>query len=253
MRENIWGYAKRLTFVESLLRERGLRTVLDIGCGNGSQLAIPLVEKGYSVTGIDPDLPSIHRGQSLNSRVHFVHGLLHQLPVQKFDCVILSEVLEHLQEPEALLAQAVEYLSPSGVLIVTVPNGYGEFEFDRRTFQALRLDVLFEGASNFARKLLGRNEPVEVASSEDESPHVQRFTLTRLRRIFEKHGLVPTTQRATSFVSGPLVVYTIRRIPGFVALNARLSDWLPMALSSGWMFALVPKAEPVNDCGVSSD
>src|SRR6185436_1158018 len=102
--ENLSGYGKRYRFVDSLLEKRGCRTVLDIGCGNGSQLAIPLSENGYTVTGIDPDLRSIEYGRALTSRVKFVHGFLHELPSQQFDCVILSEVLEHLYEPETLLA-----------------------------------------------------------------------------------------------------------------------------------------------------
>ena len=88
MEENLWGYGKRLRFVEDAVQRafpgtpRGKLTILDIGCGNGSQLAIPLAHAGYRVTGIDPHEPSIQRGRSFGSAVCFLHGTLDMLPTQ---------------------------------------------------------------------------------------------------------------------------------------------------------------------------
>ena len=70
-RENLWGYAKRLRFVQQAIEEAfagraadSLR-VLDVGCGNGSQLALPLARKGFHVTGIDTDARSIEHARQL--------------------------------------------------------------------------------------------------------------------------------------------------------------------------------------------
>jgi 2-polyprenyl-3-methyl-5-hydroxy-6-metoxy-1,4-benzoquinol methylase len=44
------------------------------------------------------------------------------LPVGNFDLVIMGDVLEHLYEPEAVLAQAVRRLRPEGHALVCIPN-----------------------------------------------------------------------------------------------------------------------------------
>jgi SAM-dependent methyltransferase len=238
LEENLWGYRKRFEFVSGHLSGRRAETVLDVGCGNGSQLAIPLAAAGYRVTGIDTDLPSIERGRKLSNQVNFIHGHLANLALGQFDAVIISEVLEHVDAPDALLAETLTFLSPTGLLIVTVPNGYGEFEIDRRVFGLLRLEAAFEFASAAARRLIHKPRTEAVAGSDDETPHVQFFTRGRLNDMFYRHRLDVIDQAATSFMSGPLVAHTIGRIPGFAKANAAIADVLPMVVCSGWMFAM---------------
>jgi 2-polyprenyl-3-methyl-5-hydroxy-6-metoxy-1,4-benzoquinol methylase len=111
--ENLWGYAKRLRFVRQTIasafprREPGSLRVLDVGCGNGSQLALPLARRGFRVAGVDTHAPSIEHARRdardlLNAR--FVRGRVEDLDPELFDVVILSEVLEHVTDPSALLA-----------------------------------------------------------------------------------------------------------------------------------------------------
>ena len=131
LEENLWGYGKRLRFVHEALQRafpgmpRCRLSILDVGCGNGSQLAIPLANTGYRVTAVDPHEPSIARGRTLSSAVRFVHGTVSSIEPSTFDCVLLSEVLEHLDAPETLLTMALRYAGTGGILLVTVPNGYG--------------------------------------------------------------------------------------------------------------------------------
>ena len=75
-REDLWGYAKRLRFVREAMRDafpraeaRRLR-VLDVGCGNGSQLALPLARGAAEIylTGIDTDARSIEHAKQLAER-----------------------------------------------------------------------------------------------------------------------------------------------------------------------------------------
>jgi 2-polyprenyl-3-methyl-5-hydroxy-6-metoxy-1,4-benzoquinol methylase len=241
LKENLWGYGKRLRFVDAAIkcafpvRERCDLTILDLGCGNGSQLAIPLAAAGYRVTGVDPHLPSIERGRNLAPAITFIHGPLSELPPRKFDCVVISEVLEHLDTPEVLLSTVLPYLAEYGVLIVTVPNGYGEFELDARLYRALRVDKLVAWLSRVTRRNKGKHY---IASSEDETPHVQRFTLSRLRKIFDRNRLLLIEASGTSIASGPFVLHLLGRFEVFVRLNAAIADRVPLSLASGWMFVL---------------
>ena len=240
MQENLWGYSKRLDFVDRHCgNEFGTRdiSVLDVGCGNGSQLAIPLAKRGYRVTGIDPHAASIERARQFTG-AKFVCGFSSSL-CEQFDVVVISEVLEHLHDPEALLRDCLRLLKTNGLLIVTVPNGYGLFEFDSRTYYGLHFDSLFDSFYALRRKLLRKPKPqARISGSDDTSGHVQRFTLRRLRTMFSNYGLNIIDERATAFASGPFVSNTIARVPGFLKFNTLLADKLPMVLSSGWMFAL---------------
>ena len=137
--ENLWGYVKRLRFVQHVIAEAfpcrpadSLR-VLDVGCGNGSELALPLARLGFQVTGIDIHAPSVEHARQLGvdlTNLSYVCGQVEELKSPPYDVVILSEVLEHLREPRLLLLAAIEHLNKNGIIIVTVPNGYGEFEID---------------------------------------------------------------------------------------------------------------------------
>ena len=241
LQENLWGYGRRLAFVDGVMqrefaeRKRRELRVLDIGCGNGSQLAIPLADAGYQVTAVDPHEPSIQHGRRLAPAVNFVQGVVTDLPLRRFDCVIISEVLEHLDVPENLLSMALPYLAESGILIITVPNGYGEFELDRRSYQALHVDKLVAWLwSTFKNAQSG--EP--LAGSDEESPHVQRFTLSRLRKMFDQNNLLLVDARGTSLVSGPFVLHLFGRSQTFIRLNAAIADHVPLPLVAGWMFSL---------------
>jgi SAM-dependent methyltransferase len=239
--ENLWGYAKRLRFVDDAIRREFPGTklndleILDVGCGNGSQFAIPLANKGYQVTAIDPHQPSIERGRLLSPIVRFHHGFVSDLPQKKFDCVVVSEVLEHLEFPEALLGDALSYLTESGILIVTVPNGYGEFELDRRFYQRVHAEKL----ARLLRSVFKKDKcSKSLAGSDDESPHLQRFTLSRLRDVFDRKNLLLVESRGTSFASGPFIAHLFGECKAFIRLNALIADLLPLSLVAGWMFAL---------------
>jgi SAM-dependent methyltransferase len=236
LQENLWGYGKRLRFVDGAMqrefpgKKRCELRVLDVGCGNGSQLAIPLARGGYQVTAVDPHGPSIQYGRRLTREVNFHHGVVTDLPPGKFDCVIISEVLEHLDLPELLLDAALPYLAEHGLLVITVPNGYGEFEFDRRLYKALRVGKLV------AR--LRRPRSQQQGGSNDESPHIQQFSLSRLHELFSRKNLRLVETRGTSVVSGPFVAHLLGKLAVFIRLNAAAADHLPLPLVSGWMFVL---------------
>jgi 2-polyprenyl-3-methyl-5-hydroxy-6-metoxy-1,4-benzoquinol methylase len=248
--EDIWGYAKRLRFVREVIRASfpapRVISVLDIGCGNGSQLAIPLArDPGLRMTGIDPDAASIEHGKRLarsSTSLNFICASIEDLPDDnRFDVIILSEVLEHLDQPDEMLRYAKRLLQNNGILIVTVPNGYGEFEIDSWFFRALRLQRVVD---RFAPK----NE-VLAGTDNSDSGHVQFFTRSRLTKLFQQTGLVTIREGAGSLLAGPVAGHFVSRSRRLVEWNARITDRLPFVLASGWYFALRLKnpIEPAGD------
>ena len=247
-RENLWGYAKRLRFVRRVIAEGfpgrapdSLR-VLDVGCGNGTQLALSLVQDGFNLTGVDTDERSIEHARRLSreaANAEFICGSVEELSsTELFDVVILSEVLEHMTEPEALLEASVSRMAANALLIVTVPNGYGEFELDSKMFRALRLQKAVDA-------LARNNREVVAATDNHECGHVQFFTRRRLFRLFKQCRLAIVREEGSVLFAGPLAGHTLARSERFIEWNARITDKLPLVLSSGWYFAL--KLEPGGD------
>jgi 2-polyprenyl-3-methyl-5-hydroxy-6-metoxy-1,4-benzoquinol methylase len=246
--EDLWGYGKRLRFVRHTIAadlESFTRTeiqVLDVGCGNGSQLALPLVRDGFQLTGIDIDERSIARARSLAagaSNARFICGSLDELCENKlFDVVIVSEVLEHTMAPQELLGASVAHLALDGVLIVTVPNGYGEFEIDSWLYRELGFKQLVA--------FLKRNRSREVGATDNlESGHVQFFTRRRLYRMFAECNLMVTRKGCGSLLAGPFIAHTLARSERFIEWNARITERLPYAWASSWYFALRRRPQEV--------
>ena len=80
--------------------------VLDIGCGNGA-LTYDVARKAKRVVGIDSNERSIEiaRSRFAGENIEFISGdALTSLPDKKFDVVILSNVLEHIERRIEFLA-----------------------------------------------------------------------------------------------------------------------------------------------------
>jgi 2-polyprenyl-3-methyl-5-hydroxy-6-metoxy-1,4-benzoquinol methylase len=239
--EDLWGYAKRLRFVRETIsaafpnRQPHSLSLLDVGCGNGSQLALPLaVKDGFQLTGVDKDSRSIDHAKQLagqHPKIDFACGGVDDLSNKRlFDVVILSEVLEHLERPAELLTASARLMDPDGILIVTVPNGYGEFEIDSWIYRKLSLQRIVD--------TLAEKHEVLGATDNIEDGHIQFFTRSRLRRLFNAAGLITFREGAGSFLAGPIVGHVIARSTRLINWNARVTDQLPFIFASGWYFAL---------------
>ena len=73
-------------------------TVLDIGCGNGA-LTFDVAKKAKRIIGIDLSKKNIKIAKEKFSRenIEYIQGnILKSLPDEKFDVIILSNILEHI-------------------------------------------------------------------------------------------------------------------------------------------------------------
>lgn len=110
------------------LRESCVRTVLDLGCGNGACSAL-LQSRGFAVTGCDASVSGIAFARQKHPAVKFFeHDISGPLPsrcVGCYDAVVSLEVVEHLLQPRHLVANACEALRPGGIFVMSTPfHGY---------------------------------------------------------------------------------------------------------------------------------
>ena len=101
---------------------RGKR-VLDLGCRSGA-LTRHFLE-GNSVVGLDVDAAALEKARALG--IEPVQANVEEpLPFddESFDAIVAGELFEHLQFPDALVAEIGRVLRPGGVLVGSVPNAF---------------------------------------------------------------------------------------------------------------------------------
>ncbi|MCA1668797.1 MAG: methyltransferase domain-containing protein [Thermomicrobia bacterium] len=105
------------------LMPRGER-VLDVGCASG-YLAELLQERGYRVTGVEPDPDAATQARQRCEMVYEESAeRLDRLPLpsHSFDITLFGDVLEHLAHPERALAGVHTLLAHDGAVVISVPN-----------------------------------------------------------------------------------------------------------------------------------
>lgn len=101
--------------------------ILDIGCGGGL-VTEPLARLGAAVTGLDasPELIAVARDHAANSGLDIAYraDLSDVLVAEQktYDVVLALEVIEHVDDPDILLADINALLRPDGVAILSTLN-----------------------------------------------------------------------------------------------------------------------------------
>jgi SAM-dependent methyltransferase len=96
--------------------------VLNIGIGSGG-LERLLVQQGWQVASLDPSPAAVEAMRALGLEAHCAMAQQMPLEDQRFDVVVASEVLEHLQ-PEVraqALREVARVLQPGGWFVGSVP------------------------------------------------------------------------------------------------------------------------------------
>ncbi len=111
------------TLWESLPSGEGKgRRLLEIGCGSGRDI-IRYHHLGWDVYGVDLNPKAIDRLRQFIPG-HFECGPIETLnyPEHFFDVVRMRQVIEHIQEPAAVLRKLAMILRPGGQLYISCPN-----------------------------------------------------------------------------------------------------------------------------------
>jgi SAM-dependent methyltransferase len=155
------------------------RHVLEVGCGTGFVLSH--LERAFPSTrfsGGEAYPQALAFAASRLRRTQLYQLDVRALPFQEeFDVIGAFDVLEHVPEDEAALAELHDACVPGGGLVVTVPQH----------------PWLWSGADETAR-------------------HVRRYTLASLRQKVERAGFLVT--RTTSFVTALLPPMIVSRLVG---------------------------------------
>lgn len=105
------------------------RNVLDIGCGNADLVNIVPTFERY--VGIDRHPVMIERARATFPHHEFyqinleLEPLPERLREQKFNTITMLALLEHLSQPETVIAKVSDLLLPGGRIVATTPTRVG--------------------------------------------------------------------------------------------------------------------------------
>ncbi len=253
MRENIYGSLKRLEWMRSFLRP-GDR-VLEVGCGTGWMITVPLLEDGVDIRGIDLDRPSVEFGKKLLSQRGLSPNRLRTVDLRsvpgRFDVIITSEVLEHLEDKTrfVLLRAVQNHLAKGGLFLVTVPNGQGWFERENAFWRWAHVEAFLRwsrlgGLIWKLRQWTGLFDPDQmVPSTLSSSPHVQCYDLDSIARVLEEAGFEVVEKTGSVLVAGPLSNLLGSGLSPVTGLNGFLGGVFP-SRASGFFVACRKGGKP---------
>ena len=139
--------------------------VLDAGCGSG-WFVERLTRAGYEAHGVDLSTAAVAEAKKRCPEATLLAASLEErlpYPDGHFDAVWSTEVIEHVFDPQAFLAELARVLRPGGMLVLTTP---------------------FHGrAKNVAIALAGFDRHYDPVG-----PHIRFFTVASLSRILLENG-----------------------------------------------------------------
>ena len=153
--------ADGISKVDYVLRRCVGESLLEIGCAPGSLLRVA-EERGFRCIGIEPNLAYVdaitaHSGCTVICgefpnvvNIPLLNGC-------SFDSIVAMDVLEHVKDPEAFVAAALNILNPGGRLILMIPARLEDGLFREQ-------DMHFEHIHLFSEKhLRERLNPIEIS------------------------------------------------------------------------------------------
>jgi 2-polyprenyl-6-hydroxyphenyl methylase/3-demethylubiquinone-9 3-methyltransferase len=165
--------------------------VVDLGCGGGL-FSLALAERGAEVVGVDvsrPSLASASREAARRGRsARFVCADMARAPLEEgwADLVLLSDVLEHVDDPKAAVREAGRLLRPGGTLFVNT--------FDRRPGAGLLVVTVAEGLGLVPR---GTHDPAMFVRPAEVDEAASEVGLIRTHLQWEAPALWQTVRTWT--------------------------------------------------------
>lgn len=200
--ENNFTYRLIVNFLNKYINNKKSFRILDVGCGAGT-LAFYLASKGHKVKGIDISDTAIESCRQSAWYLGLKNVTFDSVAFPRkslngtYDFVLLTEVLEHLQNDRLAIRRINRLLTKKGLLFLTTPLSSAPLA---------RLGLI----DNFDRRV----------------GHIRRYDIKELRHMLESNGFALLEVKKTEgiirnflFVN-PLAGKTVRFIKVF------LSDWV---------------------------
>jgi 2-polyprenyl-3-methyl-5-hydroxy-6-metoxy-1,4-benzoquinol methylase len=147
-------------------------TVLDIGAGGGTLgQVLKRAKKNVTIDGIEPNAFAANLAKPFYRNMHigFAQEFFTEINANKYDYIVLADVIEHIPNPMIFLTELLKNVQLSTNIVISVPN---------IAFGGVRL-ALLNGQFEY------------VDSGLLERTHLRFFTLDTAKKLFKLLNLVP--------------------------------------------------------------
>lgn len=162
---------KVLSILGEIKKKKGLNSIFDLGCGNGS-VANDLAQKGFTLRGIDASKQGIYQARKAYPKIKLDLGSAYSDLKKKygqFEVVLSLEVVEHLFDPKLYAKNMFNLVQPGGYAILSTPfHGY---------FKNLALSITGKWDGHFTVLRVGG--------------HIKFWSVKTLSRLLFEAGFAP--------------------------------------------------------------
>ena len=169
--ENKFNLKKVFRLIGKYCPQGNFRSLLDIGCADGSFAMMIGTRYDYNLFGID-----ICKKPIIEARKKGVMAITQNIEKEKlpyknntFNIIIMCEVLEHIFDTDFLIKEIYRVLKPNGYLFITVPNV--------ASFTS-RIKLLFGGYPN----------GVEYNVGKKTNGHIRAYTPNIIKKQLKNNG-----------------------------------------------------------------
>jgi 2-polyprenyl-3-methyl-5-hydroxy-6-metoxy-1,4-benzoquinol methylase len=184
--EKVAGSYRRNSKQDNLMREHcvqaaepwmdGAHTGLEIGCSDGlmTQMLAGRLARLHVVEATESFAAAV-RERNLDNVILHRMMIEDYVPDESFDCIFATWILTHLLDAQVVLKRARDWLRPSGVLFVVVPNAR---VLSRQL--ALQMGIL--------------SDLYELTANDRNHGHVRAYDRQRLNRELDAAGFATVAQ-----------------------------------------------------------
>jgi len=146
-----------------------IKSILDIGCGQGAFLKLIKEKTKAETWGIEMVAAIGEKAKEHADKIFIgkAEDVLSSIPDYHFDCITFNDVLEHLLEPTEVLKMVRTKLSEKGLIVTSIPN----VRYIRNLHELI-----------INKDWEYKNEGIL------DSTHFRFFTQKSMRRMFENAG-----------------------------------------------------------------
>lgn len=202
--------------LESHIPDLRTRRILDLGSGKGKFLFY-CAEHGIPATGLEVSSDYVtlikERAKKEGRDINIIQGRGEALPFPdaSFDFINVSEVIEHVEDPKAMLAEIFRVLAPGGAAYLSVPNRFG---WKDPHFHLIGVNWLPRSLSASYIALFGRHKDYSSdGAGYQRLDQMHYATWGQIARMLKEHGFRFEDQRIVKIRkrlgAGPLAFLAI--------------------------------------------
>ena len=216
---NLVQHSRYLTVLKSI--GENYDTILDWGCGDGA-LSYYLLQRCKQFIGVDTEVEGLDLFRQ-NLAAFDGRFTLYQptdyygvpLPPASIDCIVCSDVIEHVQQPESLVGEFHRLLRPKGQLVITTPYRISEVPNDpnhvREFYPSELRELLEQRFPGVEIKLYQKIKYFGLYTLNLRSRPIGKYAVNLLHKLFGYNPLMEDETTKKKWDSYTQIVATVRK------------------------------------------